>query len=473
MALHSAAWVRGARVLIYCILALVVAASTGAVTTEPAYAATFTVNSTADRGDQNPGDGGCSTGVLVPGDGIANVPECTLRAAIQEANASAGADAIAFSIPSGDPNNCKANTGVCTISPVSTLPTIAEAVNINGYTQRPCSSHPEPCSKPNSSTVGTNAVLLIELDGRNIPPCDCGGVQINSSNSVVRGLVINRFSSGVYIFPNGTRNATGNRIVGNFIGTNPYGTLDRGNHFDGVAALGDSNTVGGTSDAARNLISGNGQDGIHARGTGVRVLGNLIGTDRTGTEALGNDFYGVNIDEVSFSIISRDLVANANVIAFNGRAGVGISAGSKGISILRNSIFSNRGLGIDLGGNGRTPNDAGDTDTGPNNLQNFPLVTSAVTRGTTTTIKGRLDSTPSREFAVRFFSNPAADEGKRFIGQIKVATDASGNTGTFTFKPTQAVRVGHTITATATDAPTNTDPGGNTSEFSAPREVTP
>lgn len=204
----------------------------------------------------------------------------------------------------------------------------------------------------------------------------------------------------------------------------------------------------------------------------ARAVGNLIGTDRTGTEALGNDFYGVNIDEVSFSIISRDLVANANVIAFNGRAGVGISAGSKGISILRNSIFSNRGVGIDLGGNGRTPNDAGDTDTGPNNLQNFPLVTSAVTRGTTTTIKGRLDSTPSREFAVRFFSNPAADEGKRFIGQ-KGRNRRQRQHGHLHLQAHPGGPCGHTITATATDAPTNTDPGGNTSEFSAPREVTP
>jgi hypothetical protein len=93
-------------------------------------------------------------------------------------------------------------------------------------------------------------------------------------------------------------------------------------------------------------------------------------------------------------------------------------------------------------------------------------LTSAETVGATTTIQGALNSTPATTFVVRFFSNPSGNEGKTFIGQTSVTTNASGQTGTFTFAPAQVVPVGQRITATATD------PGANTSEFSAPREVT-
>jgi hypothetical protein len=80
----------------------------------------------------------------------------------------------------------------------------------------------------------------------------------------------------------------------------------------------------------------------------------------------------------------------ANTIAFNGGAGVPVAgdAISTGNSILRNSIFSNALLGIDLGFDGKTPNDAGDGDLGENNLQNKPILTSAVTSSGSTTLKG-------------------------------------------------------------------------------------
>lgn len=118
-----------------------------------------------------------------------------------------------------------------------------------------------------------------------------------------------------------------------------------------------------------------------------------------GTGNLGNTSSGVL---VSFEGANNTIGSNGaarNTIAFNGQDGVEISgAGVTGNSILRNSIFSNAGLGIDLGANGRTANDPGDADTGPNNLQNFPVLTSAETVGATTTIKGRLNSTPPRSF---------------------------------------------------------------------------
>jgi hypothetical protein len=107
-----------------------------------------------------------------------------------------------------------------------------------------------------------------------------------------------------------------------------------------------------------------------------------------------------------------------------------------------------------------------DADTGANDLQNFPVITSAKTLLGETTIKGNLNTRPNAGYLIRFFSNPSGtDEDKKFIGQKSVTTDASGNVS-FTFTPSSVVKVGQTITATATNAS-----NGNTSEFSDPRTV--
>jgi len=126
-------------------------------------------------------------------------------------------------------------------------------------------------------------------------------------------------------------------------------------------------------------------------------------------------------------------------------------------------------LGIDLytGAFGVTPNDdnTGDADTGANNLQNFPVITSAVSSGGTTTIKGTLDSAFSTQFRLEFFSNTAPNvsgfgEGQTFLGFVNAITDASGKAA-FTFNVPTANVAGTFFSATATD------PAGNTSEFSA------
>src|SRR5262249_28261556 len=135
-----------------------------------------------------------------------------------------------------------------------------------------------------------------------------------------------------------------------------------------------------------------------------------------------------------------------------------------------NAIFSNGALGIDLSffrakfgtGDGPTPNDPGDPDTGPNDFQNFPILTSVASSGGSTTISGTLDSPPGK-YRVEFFANDAADpssfgEGQVFLGSADVTIDA--NTHTFTASLPVAVGPTQFVTATATD------PAGNTSEFS-------
>src|SRR5215207_9212383 len=145
--------------------------------TSPAHASTtFTVNESFDSPDLSPGNGRCDSISFQSGD------QCTLRAAIEEANATSGADAINFNIPGSDAH---------TIRPTSELPDIIDQVIINGYTQAG--------AIPNTLAKGTDAKIMVELDGSKAAASN--GLKINAPNSVVRGLAINRFpSTGIVLF---------------------------------------------------------------------------------------------------------------------------------------------------------------------------------------------------------------------------------------------------------------------------------
>ena len=461
----------------------------------------FTVDSTGDGKDSDTTDGACDDGT----------GRCTLRAAIEQANARLGPDVITFNI---------AGVGPHTIRPGSSLPAITDPVIIDGYTQ--------PGSSPNTNGpgLGSNAMLMIELNGTSAG-FGADGLSINGGSSIVRGLVINRFrrgiwlpsdnnlvqgsfigtdltgaldlgnsNSGVYIGAasdnviggtaagarnviSGNNNAgvsivsgsTRNTVHGNFIGTDRTGTLAVGNRFDGVEIEGSpNNVIGGTTAGARNVLSGN-HSGIYigrSGATGNLVQGNFIGTDVTGTAALGNIGDGVEFRDADGNTIGGSASNARNTIAFNGGDGVAVFSGADN-AILSNSIFSNVGLGIDLIPDGVTPNDAGDGDTGANELQNFPVLTSATSSGDRMGIEGNLNSAPNTSFRLEFFSNSTCDpsshwEGEKLLGSTTVATAGGGSVDFTVFFPT-TVPAGHFITATATD------PKGNTSEFSQCAEV--
>ncbi len=461
----EAMWVERARTLSYFVLALLVVASIGVLAaTRPAHAQfilVYTVNSTGDEPDAIEGDFSCDVDTSTPGE------QCTLRAAIEEANVNGTTvpDSIAFNIP---------GSGVKTISPSTPLPTITEPVTIDGYTQ--------PGASPNTKAVGNNAILLIRLDGLNVASVGGSwGLRITAANSVVRELSITRFPGAYGI---GLVGADNNTIAGNFVGITPDGQ-DGGNGSDGlVLSIGASgNTVGGTSPGARNIISGNGSSFIssatgvliHDPGTTAnKVQGNYIGTTKGGTGNLGNTGRGIFTRESGNLIGDNDpsdgLTNAANIIAFNGLDGVDVAgATTTRNSITRNSIFSNARLGIDLDPDGVTTNDGvGDADTGPNNLQNFPVITSAKTGRRATTIKGTLESTQNGTFTIQFFANSKStkEEGKTFIGE-RTIFDADGDgIMPFAFKPSGKVKTGLFVTATTTNAVT-----GDTSEFSAPTKV--
>src|SRR5439155_16354659 len=133
-------------------------------------------------------------------------------------------------------------------------------------------------------------------------------------------------------------------------------------------------------------------------------------------------------------------------------------------------IHDNVGLGIDLGGNGVTPNDTGDPHDAPNNGQNFPLLGSAISSGGSTTVQVGLNSIASLPFFIDFYVNDASDpaEGKSYLGSQLVTTDASGNANFSAVFPI-ALSSSQFVTATATRG--DIAPAGDTSEFSQPVAV--
>jgi CSLREA domain-containing protein len=254
----------------------------------------FTVNSTLDSDD------GCAA-------------ECSLRDAINAANASQGADEIRFNIGAGGP---------AAIQPASSLPTITDRVTIDGYSQG--GAQPNTLPLP---TQGTNAVLNIVLDGT--ATIDVGlKFRPGSDGSLVKGLVIHRFEfEGLQL-----DDVDDIAIEGNFVGTNAAGTVAQGNEFQGInlrQTIGpcDGVTIGGVRPEQRNLVSGNNAQGIQLVGaTNVVIQGNLIGTAKNGTANLGNQT-GVLVDDgAKNATIGGTTAEAANVIAFNDAEGVGVDA---------------------------------------------------------------------------------------------------------------------------------------------------
>jgi hypothetical protein len=291
-------------------------------------------------------------------------------------------------------------------------------------------------------------------------------ISANGSNqsSTVGNIVLGNSFSG-----NPPTPAT---VQGNYIGTDVTGTRALGGTAPGITILTNNNIIGGTAAGARNVISGNSigiQLGVFFSGglTGNIIKGNYIGLNAAGTGPVPNTQQGITIADSANNIIGGIESEAGNKIAFNGGAGITLSGGV-GNAIRGNSIFSNNGLGIDLTVNsvaGVTPNDATDADTGPNNLQNFPVITGVLSSANSTTIQGSLKSIPLTTFQIDFYSNAAVDpsgngEGAQYFNTASVTTDANGD-ATINATFPAGLPSGRVITSTATD------PNGNTSEFSA------
>jgi VCBS repeat-containing protein len=300
---------------------------------------------------------------------------------------------------------------------------------------------------------------------------------VGGTTATARNIISGNVQSGVAL---GT-NTANNSVKGNYIGTDVTGTLALPNGFLGVLldqSL--SATIGGAEPGAGNLISANARGGVDVGGSNTVVQGNLIGTKADGVGPLGNAQFGVRVYGPN-NLIGGRTIGAGNIIAFTRFAdpfsdnaiGVIVYGGNTNTTIAGNSIHSNEGIGIDLGRNWLTANDNcdGDSSDGTSNkLQNYPVLTSAASGGSSTTIAGTLDSAAGTTFTLDFYANPACDsfnfgEGQTYLGSATAATDGACN-ATFNVTLPIAVPAGQVVTATATD------PGGNTSEFSACVTVT-
>src|SRR5262249_579077 len=138
--------------------------------------------------------------------------------------------------------------------------------------------------------------------------------------------------------------------------------------------------------------------------TGNVVAGNAIGTDVKGTVPIRNAKDGILITQgASNNTIGGTVDGAGNIIAYNAANGITIISETPN-HILSNRIFANNLLGIDLGGDGITANHASPA-AGPNNFQNFPVLTSIVAGALSSTIRGTIQGAPLTSFLVQFFSN--------------------------------------------------------------------
>ena len=371
----------------------------------------------------------------------------SLRQAITDANALPGLDVITFSLPGPVPYDISVNTA---------LPDITDPVIIDGTSEPDYAGTPVIGFTDGGAVVANNGFVFTAT----------------ASGSVVKGLAFHGFANNAILLQAGADNIS---ITGNYLGLDETGAAVA-NGYAGIEILSANNVVGGAAPADANVISGNGYAGIVIRGSSAnnnRVLGNLIGTDVTGTVAIGNVSCGVVVaNGASGTVIGGTAAGQGNIIT---GSALGVLVDSNvtpaNAAILGNRIFGNSGLGIDLQNDGVTANDAGDADAGPNGLQNYPVLASATSVTGDLTVSGSLASTTLTTYRIEFFCVPTGDatghgEADKYLGSTNVTTDAAGNASFNVTLIGAAVSIGHVVTATAT-VDLGSGNYSSTSEFAA------
>ena len=440
----------------------------------------FTVDDAGDADDGQLADGTCDTGTAASPTG-----NCTLRAAIAQANAAAGFDTIRFDIGSGP----------VTITPATSLPAITGPTTIDGTTQPGFAG--VPIVRLDGATAGSGGRGLefnaaggtargLSITGFG----DAGVIGLNARNLLVAGnyigvqpdgttaaanhtgiLLQNSPNSTVGGIGSGDRNVVSGNIYGislvgggpagpifiqgNYVGTNATGTAAVPNSWSGVSSAFDETVIGGTTAAARNVISGNGFAGITLSGTHATVTGNRVGTNALGTAGLGNGSYGMLVTDDGH-VVGGTTASEANLVAFNG---VGIDAVSGNV-LRRNSIHSNVGSGLNVNPSGGIPAVA---------APQLQLVDGS-------TVRGRVTGPPG-EYSVEIFANDgpcgSATEAQQFVKRAAV-TIAAGDAGATFVATLPELPSSSGLTAIAVHDMANTSPISGcllNTDITAPRGV--
>jgi hypothetical protein len=338
--------------------------------------------------------------------------------------------------------------------------------------------------------IGNNLLVGVKVQGATQYGVIARNNRIGGPTAAERNIISGAGRYGEEGFPDGSQvsivDADNTIVEGNYIGTtadgmsrypqigpggvdvrDSRGTMIRGNLIAGLRTVGINHYAGQVFGEAVHVSA------INGNSDSTTVQGNTIGLAADGLTPIITHS-GINVSPLTSRYHALHTLITANHIASVETTGVFVSSLENGVTITGNSIHDCGALGIDLSsgsGSGVTPNDPGDSDTGGNGLQNFPVLTSAMTTGSTVNIQGTLDSLPSMQFTVEFFASPSCDpsgfgEGAVFLGSTPVTTDAAGH-ALFSVSLPASVGAGTSATATATRLST-----GDTSEFSACTTVT-
>lgn len=282
------------------------------------------------------------------------------------------------------------------------------------------------------------------------------GVLVSGDENIIGGPANANLINGNYDGIDLQPGAAATVVAGNYIGLEANGSTPAGNARANIFFRGEGGIIGGSSAAMGNVI-GDAPAGILIQdgAADLVIRYNKIGTNAAGTAGVGNQV-GIKIEN------GRELSILQNQIAYNGDGILAVQGVNNQIS--QNLIYNNTRLGIDLMPAGVTTNDSGDMDSGPNNLQNFPVLTSAGISGGVGRVQGSFLGWASASYTLEFFSVPFCDvngygEGQVYLGN-KIATSNSAGIITIDEQLATTPSLNHFITATATNM------YGDTSEFS-------
>ncbi|MAP93391.1 MAG: hypothetical protein CMK07_00420 [Ponticaulis sp.] len=329
-----------------------------------------------------------------------------------------------------------------------------------------------------SDSIELNSVSSVNIgdntsDGRNV-----------LATSEERGVIINGTNSSI-------------SISGNYIGTDATGNagIDKNQYSyygssDGIGVYGSVSTL----DILNNVIGNYETTQIefwNASGSNVTIQGNYLDVGADGTTDISNSATAIESADnsaalrfggsisISNLVIGGTGAGEGNIIANNDNlgvfilnsqatsfvgntvygnvsAGIRIDSGATSVSILQNSIHSNGGIGIDLGTDGVTANDAGDGDSGANNLLNFPVLNSLTASGTSLFYDLNLDAATNADgYRIEFFVSDAASatgngSGETYLGYLDVTGPGADTNYTGTLTMSQSLSSGDIITVTAT-----------------------
>ncbi|NOT34011.1 MAG: hypothetical protein HOP12_07565 [Candidatus Eisenbacteria bacterium] len=375
----------------------------------------------------------------------------SLRDAINSANANAGTDSVHFAIPNGDPGH-DVGLGVWRIAPLTILPTITEALILDASTQ--------------PGWIGTP---VVELDCAGAVGATAG-ILIHADDCLVRGFIVHSSADEGIEIAGDTGYGDFNVIENCWVGLRPDRTPAPNSEY-GIMLTNSAraNRIGGTGPFDGNVIGASPLSSIVIRNSSSNdnvVIGNRIGVGPDGLTPRGGQQHGIEIhDDAQRNRIGGATAAEANVIAYHLLDGVRIASNAgEGNEVLRNSIYANQGLGIDLEGDGVTANDGALSSTTTNQRIDHPVLTTAVIGPSNLRVggfigigSGQAVFAGARVEVFRAAVDPSGfGEGRTFVGAL--TADANGRfSGAL---PSAGLVAGDTLTATATLAPAGTSEFG-------------